>query len=484
MPLIILKSTDIKILEKKIEASGISLNTLMEQAGKAVFDVISERFVLQKTLILTGPGNNGGDGYVVARLLNEAGWDIDVASFNNNPPTSLLALEKYQTWGGTIKDINDIHFNDYSLIIDAIFGIGFSKSIEDPLLNYIHKINQSDATIISIDIPTGVSSDDGKILSAAIHANLTITFNFLKPGHVLLPSLIQCGEIILVHIGIPDPNLILWQKNDPNLWHHMIPTPNALSHKYKRGHLALIGSKEMTGATRLASMAARRMGVGLLSIICPLDAEMIYALSDPGHLIKPYESMKDFDSLVELHQFSAFSIGSGLLPNAETQILVSTILALKKPTLLDAGALMAFENNPEKLFNQLHDLCILTPHEGEFKRLFKNQIDFNVSKIEQTIQSVQISGCSVLYKGGDTILANVKGEVIVENQYAPYLASAGTGDVLTGLIAGLLAQDIEPFWASSIGIYVQRQAAMKLGPGLIAEDLSYKIPAILRDLIL
>jgi ADP-dependent NAD(P)H-hydrate dehydratase / NAD(P)H-hydrate epimerase len=480
---IILKTSEVYLQEKKIESLGVSLNELMERAGKAVFDVISERFAPQKTLILVGPGNNGGDGYVVARLLNEAGWDINVASFNNNPPTSLLALEKYQKWAGALKDINDINFNDYPLIVDAIFGIGLSKSIKDPLLNYIHKINQSNATIVCIDIPTGVSSDDGKMLNVAIHANLTITFNFLKPGHVLLPSSIQCSEIILVDIGIPPPYPILWQQNDPDLWRHIIPTPNALSHKYKRGHLGLIGSKEMTGATRLASMAARRMGVGLLSIICPLDAEIIYALSDPGHLIKPYESMKNFDSLLELHQFSAFSIGSGLLPNVETQILVSKILDLKKPTLLDAGALMAFENDPEKLFNQLHDTCVLTPHEGEFKRLFGSKVDFNISKIEQTIKAAQISGCVVLYKGGDTIIANPNTQIIVENQYAPYLASAGTGDVLAGLIAGLLAQEIDPFWAPSIGVYVQRKAALMLGPGLIAEDLPYKIPAILRELI-
>ncbi|MDP1723076.1 MAG: NAD(P)H-hydrate dehydratase [Alphaproteobacteria bacterium] len=483
MTAIILKSSEVYLQEKKIESLGVSLSDLMEKAGKAVFDIILERFPSQKTLILVGPGNNGGDGYVVALLLEKAGWEVDVASFNNKPPTSLLALEKYQKWAGTFKNISDIHFDDYSLIIDAIFGIGLSKSVEDPLLNYINKINQSNVTIVSIDIPTGISADNGTILSAAIHANLTITFNFLKPGHVLLPSSIQCGEIIIVDIGIPTPYPILWQQNDPDVWRQMIPRPNALSHKYKRGHLGLIGSKEMTGATRLASIAARRMGVGLLSIICPLHAEIIYALSDPGHLIKPYDSMEDFDSLLDLHQFSAFSIGSGLLPNTETQALVSKILTLKKPTLIDAGALMAFEKNPSILFNQLHDTCVLTPHEGEFKRLFNDKVDFNISKIEQTIQAAQISGCVILYKGGDTIIAKPIGEIIVENQYAPYLASAGTGDVLAGLIAGLLAQGIDSFWAASISIYVQRKAAMMLGPGLIAEDLSYKIPAVLRELI-
>lgn len=480
---IILKSTDVKVLEKEAEASGISLDTLMENAGKAVFDIIIERFSPQKTLVLVGPGNNGGDGYVVARLLIHAGWDVDVASYNNNPPTSSLALQKYKTWAGNLKKIDSLNFNNYALIIDAIFGIGLSKPIDNPLLNYINIINQTKATIVSIDIPTGVSSDNGEILGAAIHANLTITFNFLKSGHLLLPSSSQCGEIIITDIGISFPYPILWQQNDPDLWHHMIPKPDALSHKYKRGHLAIIGSKEMTGATRLASIAARRMGVGLLSIICPLHAELIYALSDPGHLIKPYESMKDFDAILALHPFSAFSIGSGLLPSAETQDLVSKILALKKPTLIDAGALMAFEHNSKLLFNQLHAYCVLTPHEGEFKRLFDGKIDFDTSKIEQTLKAAEIANCVVLYKGGDTIIANPEGHMVIENQYAPYLASAGTGDVLAGLIAGLLAQEIEPFWASSIAAYVQRQAAIMLGPGLIAEDISYKIPAILRGLI-
>jgi hydroxyethylthiazole kinase-like uncharacterized protein yjeF len=480
---IIFKAGDVYAQEQKAVEFGISLDQLMSKAGKAVVDVILERLTPQKTLILVGPGNNGGDGYVVTKLLQEKNWDVVVASLEAKPPKSPLALEKYKEWGGTLCSLESVDLEDYSLIIDALFGIGLIKPLESPFANFVKKVNESSAQIVSIDIPSGLYADQGSFVGHVIQANMTITFNFLKPCHVLLPSQLQCGDIIVKDIGIPVPYPILWQKNDPSLWRVSIPRPHALSHKYQRGHLALIGSREMSGAARLASMSARKAGIGLLSVLCPKDAELIYAFASPGHLIKPYSSLDEFQSILESNVFSGFSIGSGLLPNEETISLVSLILAQKKPSLLDAGALMAFVNHPESLFKQLHKNCVLTPHEGEFKRLFKKDIDFTLSKIEQSLLAAKISKAVILYKGGDTIIAHPDGRILVENEFAPYLATAGSGDVLAGLVASLLAQNMDPLLASGSAAFMQRQAARKLGPGLIAEDLPQKIPDVLFDLL-
>lgn len=486
----ILNTGQIKTLEALSDANSTGYKQLMNNAGQAVADVILQIYSPGKVLVLCGSGNNGGDGFVAALALKNSklkklGWSVDVAA-NGSVPDGLSAEALfYRTqWGNDILDMDTVSLEGYDLIVDGLFGTGLSRNIDGKIKELIERVNNSHKPVISIDIPSGIHTDTGEILGISIKAETNVTFGYTKPGHHLLPGKMYCGHIICKDIGLPTqidleaPETLM---NDPGLWKERWVPPFPLDHKYTRGHVLLLGSNQMTGASRLAALAARRSGCGILTIGCAPEVFSIYASDTPGNIIQPLASKEDFINLIHTKSIRVILIGSGLPPSTVTSDAVLRVLETGKLCVLDAGALTTFEQAPEVLLAALHKNCILTPHAGEFSRLFPN---IHGSKIERARQAAQQAGCTVLIKGSDTVIASLGGTVVVQTNAPPTLASAGTGDVLAGIIAGLFAQTQDPFLSANAGCWIHAEAANQIGLGLIAEDLPLHIPDVMAEVFM
>ncbi|MBT6118011.1 MAG: NAD(P)H-hydrate dehydratase [Rhodospirillaceae bacterium] len=462
--------------------SGIPGETLMANAGRACAEAIRARRTPRPTLVLCGPGNNGGDGYVIARLLAERGWPVEVAALV--PPEKLKgdAAVHAVRWQGRTIALDQADLGGAGLVVDALFGAGLTRDLDGVARAAIEGIAMRGIDCVAVDVPSGVDGDTGLVRGAAAWAFLTVTFFRPKPAHLLYPGRGLCGEVVTADIGIPEAVLDgigprQW-RNEPDLWLGDFPWPAAESHKYVRGHGLVLGGTEMTGAARLAARAAMRAGAGLVTIACPPDAWPVYAAEAAGILTARIAAPADFAALLKDARKNALLVGPGAGVTAETREIALAAAGSGRACVLDADALTVFRDAPEDLFGAIAGPCVLTPHEGEFGRVFVQE----GGKLARARAAAAKAGAVVLLKGPDTVVAAPDGRAVVNTNAPPTLATAGAGDVLAGLILGLLAQGMPAFEAAAAGAWLHGAAARAFGPGLIAEDLPDLLPSVLRDL--
>jgi len=494
---------------------GVAGLDLMEAAGKSIADAITVRWEKRPVCVLAGPGNNGGDGFVVARLLKKAGWPVTVYLLGAKSELRGDAATNAKRWRNKVQPLDaaldviaGLETPDDLLVVDALFGAGLSRPLEgtSKILAELLTVSQalgSAPVVVAVDVPSGLSGDTGRTLGngkrggICFHADLTVTFCRPKPAHVLMPGRGVCGDLVVADIGISDAVVddVMGQTylNDLELWQSSFPQHNADVHKYARGHLVALGGDVMTGAARLVADAARRAGAGLVGIATSESTFPIYAAAvSPGTLIHPYKDLKDFRKLLKDARKTTFVIGPGVGLAVPTRDKVLAVLKAEKHCVLDADVLTVFQDNPKALFKaaKAHakarggvESIVLTPHGGEFPRLFpdlaKRYASAKASKIDVTRQAAARAGCVVLFKGPDTVIADTDGRAAVTTNAPRWLATAGAGDVLAGIIGALLAQGMPAFEAACAGAWLHGEAANAFGPGLIAEDIIDEIPGVL-----
>ncbi len=472
----ILTTAEMSQADAYAAAHGVPALVLMENAGRAVAEAINARFKPCAVTVLCGPGNNGGDGFVVARLLDEDGFTVRVAH-DADPQGDAAAMS--DQWKGARLALTPAALDGARLVVDALFGAGLSRPMAGAYASVIEALN--DLPVVAIDVPSGVSGDTGQPLGAAyVKAALTVTFFRKKPAHLLLPGRELCGELVVADIGLPaEAANTRLHENGPSQWHY--PWPKAQGHKYDRGHAVVVcGSAHATGAARLAARGALRIGAGLVSVASPPDAVAVNAAHLTAVMIKPFDGADGLAELLHDKRLNAVVIGPGLGVGGETRELVMTVLKSGAAVVLDADALTSFHDDPEALFARLHDRCVLTPHAGEFERLFPGLLDDD--KVAAARTAARRSGAVVLLKGNDTVIATPDGKAVINANAPPALGTAGAGDVLAGFIAGLLAQGMTAFDAAACGAWLHGDAAARFGPSLIAEDLPEMLPQSLKAL--
>lgn len=474
----ILTTTEMAKADAFAVKQGVPSLTLMENAGRAVADAIKARFRPCPVTVLCGPGNNGGDGFVVARLLDEEGFTVR-AAHDAEPRGDALAMS--EQWKGMRVALTPAALDGAKLVVDGLFGAGLSRPLEGAAAQVVEALN--DLPVVAIDMPSGVSGDSGEALgSVYVRAALTVTFFRKKPGHLLLPGRALCGEIVLADIGIPDQaaDSHLFE-NGPGLWRY--PHPRSMGHKYDRGHCVVVsGGAAKTGAARLAARGALRVGAGLVSVASPPEALAENAAHLTAIMLKSFVGPEGLTAILTDKRLNAVVVGPGLGANGDARAAVEAVLKSGAAVVLDADALSAFRDDPQTLFTLLHERCVLTPHAGEFERLFTGLLDDSENKVEAARAAAKRAGAVVLLKGGDTVIAAPGGKVVINANAPPTLATAGAGDVLAGFIAGLLAQNLSAFDAAACGAWLHGAAATAFGPGLIAEDLPEILPKVLAEI--
>ncbi|VAV98809.1 NAD(P)H-hydrate epimerase / ADP-dependent (S)-NAD(P)H-hydrate dehydratase [hydrothermal vent metagenome] len=465
-------------------AAGTPGADLMEAAGLSVTRHIMHDYAVAKALVLCGPGNNGGDGFVIARHLKEAGWPVTLALLGGRGRLAGDAAVMAGKWDGGILALTPDIILDYGLVVDAIFGAGLCRDVKGPAAKLITKINGLDLDVVAVDMPSGLSGDSGQILGACLKATSTVTFFRRKPGHLLYPGRDLCGAVEVTDIGISDRVLTdiapQTYHNDPVLWQDQFPHPTLTGHKYNRGHGAVIsGGLAHGGAARLAARAALRVGAGLVSVVCSEAAVPAHAAQLNAVMIKPFMGKGDIGTYLKDDRIGHWCVGPGGGVNERTRDYVLQILAAERGCVIDADGLSVFANQPDRLFKAIakSGQCpVLTPHAGEFARLFP---DLAGGKLAVARAAARRAGAVVIYKGPDTVIAGPDGRAVINDNAPPTLATAGSGDVLAGLCLGLMAQGMASFEAASAAVWVHGAAATAFGPGLISEDIEGQIPATL-----
>lgn len=436
-------------------ALGVLGPVLMENAGRAVVRAIAARMRPCRTLVLAGPGNNGGDGYVVARLLAEQGWPVGIAALAR-PRAGSDAERAAARWFGPMTRFEPGQATRADLVIDAVFGAGLSRNVD----GIVAKTLKAARRIVAVDVPSGLDGETGGVRGQASPAELTVTFFRLKPGHLLLPGRDLCGETVLADIGMPagvmGPIHPRTFANVPDLW--TLPQRATESHKYTRGHVTVLGGAVMTGAARLAADAARRAGAGLVTIAA-LGSVDVYRAGSPGTIV----SDEPLAALLADPRRMVWVCGPGLGGDAARAAL-PMLLGAGRTVVGDADVFSAFAGDPDRL----RGAAVLTPHAGEFGRAFGAP---GVDRVAAVRAAARLTGAVVLLKGPDTIVGSPDGRAAINASAPPWLATAGAGDVLAGLIAGLLAQGMPTWEATCAAAYLHGRAAAAAGPGMVAEDL-------------
>lgn len=455
--------------------------SLMEAAGTAIAREIRARWTPRPVLVLCGPGNNGGDGFVVGRLLAARGWPVRVALLGARDALKGDAAVNAQRWTGDVHAITPELFDGDPLVVDGLFGAGLTRAIEGRAAEAIAIINARGLDCIAVDIPSGVDGDSGAVLGCAPQCRATVTFFRAKTGHWLLPGRALCGALRVADIGIPaavlDDIRPMAFINGPALWINQMSWPQWAGNKYSRGHAVVLGGR-MTGAARLAADGARRIGAGLVTIAAPEETAPIFATGSPGTIVAPIADRQAFDEYIADARRNAVLIGPGAGVSDETRDRVLSALEKGKRCVLDADALTVFAGDHEAFYRALNPHCVLTPHEGEFARIFTIQ----GGKLARAREAAARAGAVVLLKGADTVVAAPDGRIALNVNAPPDLATAGSGDVLAGMILGLLAAQMDPFAAACAATWIHGQVAAAHGPGLIAEDLADGIPEVLARL--
>ena len=468
--------------DRVTKASGIDGFGLMEAAGSAVAVAVGARWPMRPVTVLCGPGNNGGDGFVAARHLEAAGWPVQLALLGSRDKLSGEAAHAASLWKGPLVPFSPESLEGAGIVIDAIFGAGLSRPLDGKALAMVESLKVRGIPVCAVDVPSGIDGASGIILGAAAPAALTVTFFRKKPGHLLYPGRGLCGDVEVADIGIPArvldkivPNT--WE-NGPDLWQGDYPWPQPESYKYKRGEVLVLGGEAITGASRMTAKAASRAGAGIVTLAAPARVWSIYATSLIDEIVHSFDGLKEFEALLADRRRNVIAIGPGAGVGASTRQFVLAALATKRVVVLDADALTSFAEAPQDLFQAIVGPCVLTPHAGEFRRLFH----FEGDKLQRTRSAAKQSNAVVVLKGPDTVIAAPDGRAIINSNAPAQLSTGGSGDVLTGFVAALLAQGMPPFEAAAAAVWLHGAVATEFGLGLVAEDLANALPAVLQQL--
>jgi hydroxyethylthiazole kinase-like uncharacterized protein yjeF len=502
--------------------SGTPGSFLMEQAGAAVARE-SEHLLVRRgrIVVFCGPGNNGGDGFVAARLLAAKGHRVEVGVLGKLEARRGDARGAAEAWPDVILPVDDLPLDGVDLAIDALFGAGLTRDLDGHAKATVSRLDDwaraQKKPILAVDVPSGIDGSTGAVRGIAVHATRTVTFFRRKPGHVLLPGRLHCGETIVADIGIAGSVLATIVPkafvNTPAAWKDVLPIPRIEGHKYSRGHaLVMSGGLSQTGAARLAARGALRAGAGLVTVATPIEALAVHAAALTAIMTRPCDGPEELKAILADRRKNALVMGPGLGVGDPTRTLVECALEgdsggtlPPRAIVLDADALTSFAGDACALSRAIKASgmpVVLTPHEGEFGRLFAGAATadadlwqaFDVlpealpmhvehlrsgSKLERARAAAALTGAVIVLKGADTIVADPLGQATIADDLSPWLATAGSGDVLAGMIGGLLAQSMPAFEAASAAVWLHGAAAREFGPGLIAEDIPEALPRVL-----
>jgi ADP-dependent NAD(P)H-hydrate dehydratase / NAD(P)H-hydrate epimerase len=491
----ILSTTEMAEADRLAIAGSIPGIELMDNAGRAVAELAARANLPgSRVAIVAGPGNNGSDGFVAARCLAERGYHVQVLLVGEAARLKGDAALAAQRWSGPLRPAQPEALSDTDLIIDALFGAGLDRPAEGLARAMIKAMNASAAPIIAVDLPSGINGTSGAVMGEAVQAAATVTFFRKKPAHLLLPGRLHCGEISVADIGIPPSVLTRIAprtfENGPELWRKDFPVPRHDGHKYDRGHAVVVsGPSWSTGAARLAARGALRAGAGLVTIASPREALAVNAAANLAIMVRPVDGAAELTAFLTDRRFNALAIGPGVGVNEATCERVLAALDGERAVVLDADAITSFATAPQRLAQAMKKRAqratVLTPHEGEFSRFF-GALDTRTkagSKLERARLAASLTGAIVLIKGADTVVAAPDGRASIAANAPAYLATAGAGDVLTGIITGLLVQGMPVFDAASAAVWLHGEAALQFGPGLIAEDLPETLPRVYKALL-
>ncbi len=496
----LLNSGQIREGERRAIAAGTPAFTLMIRAGEAAADcaalMVGEG---GRILVLCGPGNNGGDGFVVAHVLANRGYQVEVAGTRPIVELSGDAAEAGHLWGERVGELAQVDPSGADLIIDALFGIGLTRDLDGAVASVIERVNASGVPVLALDIASGVDADTGAVRGAAIRATRTMTFACRKPGHLLYPGRGLSGEVEVADIGVPIADLDgpVLGANARELWLPSFPRLDMTGHKYDRGHAVVVsGGPGHTGAARLAARGALRAGAGLVSVVTSARALSVNAAHLTAIMMRVCDDPDEFSDLLTDDRFNALVLGPALGVGEVARRWVEAALDADRATLLDADALTSFSGEVESLVAlttaSRENPIVLTPHEGELKRLLTGSGETSVegrsiadrpSKLDRALGLAALTNAVVVLKGADTVVAGPQGRAVINENGSPYLGTAGSGDVLGGIIAGLMAQGMPGFDAAACGGWMHAEAGARFGPGLIAEDLPDLLPEVLRELL-
>jgi hydroxyethylthiazole kinase-like uncharacterized protein yjeF len=495
----ILSTAEMTEADRLTIAGGVPGIELMDNAGRAVAELAARhRAPGSQMAVVAGPGNNGGDGFVAARLLAERGYKMRVLLVGEAARLKGDAALAAKRWSGPVVPAQPGELDGADLVVDALFGAGLDRAVEGLPRAMIEAMNSYPAPIIAVDLPSGINGTSGAVMGAAVKATATVTFFRKKPAHLLLPGRLHCGETSVADIGIPSRVLARIAprtfENVPELWREHFPVPRHDGHKYDRGHAVVVsGPSWSTGAARLAARGALRAGAGLVTIASPREALMVNAASNLAIMVRPVDGASELTDFLADRRFNALAIGPGIGVTETTCKLVLAALDGERAVVLDADAITSFAKTPElaparlalALKKRAQQPTVLTPHEGEFSRFFGalDERTMTGAKLERARLAASLTGAIVLIKGADTVVAAPDRRASIAANAPAYLATAGAGDVLTGIITGLLAQGMPALEAASAAVWLHGEAANVFGPGLIAEDLPECLPRVYKALL-
>ncbi|PSC05769.1 bifunctional ADP-dependent NAD(P)H-hydrate dehydratase/NAD(P)H-hydrate epimerase [Alsobacter soli] len=474
-------------------AGGASGPALMDRAGAAVADAVCRRRPAgARAMVVCGPGNNGGDGFVAARVLAARGYRVELFLLGSRDALKGDAAQAAARWSGAARPLTEAQPAAADVVVDALFGAGLARDLDGEALAAVERINASGTPVVAVDVPSGLDGDTGRVRGAAVRASETVTFFRLKPGHLLYPGRRLCGPVRVADIGIPESVLEAirpqTRRNGPSVFGDAFRAPDEEGHKYGRGHaLVVSGGVEATGAPRLAARCALRIGAGLVTVASPSDALAVHAAALTAVMVRRADTPADLAALLADRRRNAVALGPALGVGAETRERVATALRSGAHVVLDADALTSFEGEADALAGLVGERpergVVVTPHTGEFARLCRGRADIGEaeSKLAAARAAAAALGVVVVLKGPDTVVAAPDGRAAINANGTPWLGTAGSGDSLTGMTAGLLAQSVPAYEAACAAVWLHAEAGARIGPGLIAEDLSEALPAVLRE---
>jgi NAD(P)H-hydrate epimerase len=452
-------------------AGGVPGTQLMAAAGAAVAEAILLRFAARPTLVLSGPGNNGGDGFIAARRLAEAGWPVTVALLGERAKLKGDAAWAAGTWPGPVAPVSPDRLDGAELVIDALFGAGLDRPMNGAARATIEALAARDIPVVAVDVPSGVSGNSGAAFGAVAPAKLTVTFFRKKPAHLLLPGRALCGETVVADIGIPgdvlDGIAPATAENGPALWRDEIRAAGPQDHKYTRGHVVVVAG-EMPGAARLAALAAARIGAGMVTVLAAREALPLLVNLPAAVIVAALPKPSDLGEWLRARKAAAVLVGPGLGHGQQARALLNAVLASGLPAVLDADALAGLAEGARNVGRGRKAPLVLTPHQGEFDRLFGPG---EGSRLDRARGAANGSGAVIVSKGFDSVIAAPDGRAAINANAPPWLATAGTGDVLAGLILGLIGQGTPPFAAASAAVWLHGRRAQERGGAMIADDL-------------
>lgn len=491
-PELILTPSEMRRADASAIAEGIPGIELMKRAGEAVAAAAMRMAPAEaRVLVVAGPGQNGGDGFIAASRLAREGYAVSLGLLGDPGRLKGDAAEAARGWSGRTIRIEDARYEEADLIIDALFGTGLDRDLAGTARLAVEHMNATAKPILAVDLPTGLDGETGGVRGVAVKAARTVTFAARKPCHLLLPGRALCGPVEVADIGIR-PGILAAMggslfANSPALWLGALSKPGLAAHKYERGHtLVVSGGATRTGAARLAARAALRTGSGLVTVASPPEALGVNAAHLTAIMLRGCDGPEGLHAILQDKRFNALVLGPALGVHAATRTMVAVAVQAQRSLVLDADALTSFEGFASELHQVFrHAPTVITPHEGEFSRLFKGHPDLldPPSKLERARRAAAYLGAVVILKGADTVIAAPDGRAAINENGTPYLATAGSGDTLCGIVAGLMAQGVGAFEAACAGVWIHAEAGAAFGPGLIAEDLAELLPGVLRNLL-